>query len=50
MAVMPASWQISWGTERAGWVSIALALIIVGGLITIYRRLQLIVRHLQGNR
>jgi len=47
MAVLPRHWQPSWGDLHAGFASIGLAFIILGGLLTILRRLTLIVRHLQ---
>jgi phosphatidylglycerophosphate synthase len=49
MAVLPAQGQPSWGEQHAGIATIGLALILVGGLITLLRRLRLIVRHLQGS-
>ena len=48
MAALPGSWQPSWGDQHAGLATVGLALIIVGGLLTVLRRLTLIVRHLQG--
>jgi phosphatidylglycerophosphate synthase len=48
MAATPRSWQLVWGQPHAGWPAAGLALIIVGSLITIFRRLGLIVRHLRG--
>ncbi len=47
MAVLPGSWQPSWGERHAGLATAGLAIIIVGGLVTVFRRLNLIVRHLQ---
>jgi phosphatidylglycerophosphate synthase len=47
MAVLPREWQPSWGGLRAGLASLGLGLIIVGGLMTVVRRLELIARHLQ---
>ena len=47
MGVLPQRWQPSWGDLHAGFASVGLGLIIIGGLITIQRRLMLIVRQLQ---
>lgn len=47
MAVLPRQWQPSWGELHVGLASVGLGFIILGGLITILRRLTLIVRHLQ---
>jgi hypothetical protein len=47
MAALPQGWQPSWGARHAGLPAIGLGLIIVGGMVTILRRLGLIVRHLQ---
>ena len=47
-ALLPQHWQPSWGSLHAGFASIGLGVIIVGGLLTIFRRLALIVRHLQA--
>jgi phosphatidylglycerophosphate synthase len=47
MAVLPAEWQPAWGERQAGLASIGLGLIIVGGLVTVVRRLALIVGHLK---
>jgi phosphatidylglycerophosphate synthase len=44
---LPKAWQPSWGDLRAGLAAIGLGLIIIGGLLTILRRLILIVRHLE---
>ncbi len=48
MAVLPREWQPSWGERHAGLASIGLGLIIAGGLLTVVRRLALIVRHLKN--
>jgi phosphatidylglycerophosphate synthase len=48
MAVLPAAWKLSWEPYHVSWPSVGLALIIVGGVVTIYRRLSRIVRHLKG--
>jgi phosphatidylglycerophosphate synthase len=47
MTVLPRAWQPAWGAERCGLIATGLGLIIVGGLLTVLRRLILIVRHLQ---
>jgi phosphatidylglycerophosphate synthase len=47
MAVLPQPWQPSWGTLHAGPAAVGLGFIIAGGLITILRRLVLIVRYLE---
>src|SRR2546425_1169206 len=47
MAALPEGWRPSWGVGHAGLPTIGLGLIIVGGMVTILRRLSLIVRHLQ---
>lgn len=49
MAILPRNWQPSWGEGHAGLASIGLAFIIVGGTLTIVRRLALIVRYLQAS-
>lgn len=46
-SALPTNWQPSWGEPRAGLITFGLALIILGGLLTIYRRLKLIVKHLR---
>jgi len=48
MALLPNSWKLDCGPHHAGLPSIGLALISLGGLITISRRLTRIVRHLKG--
>jgi phosphatidylglycerophosphate synthase len=48
MAATPRSWQPVWGDQQAGLLAIGLAVIILGGLLTIFRRLRLIVRHLKS--
>ena len=48
MAAVPRNWQLCWGDQHAGLPALGLALIIVGGLLTVRRRLAVIVRHLQG--
>jgi phosphatidylglycerophosphate synthase len=47
MALLPNSCKLYWGPHHAGWPSFGLALISIGGLITIFRRLSRIVRHLK---
>src|SRR5690606_29814542 len=47
MGLLPAQWQFSAGASRAGLVAAALAIIILGGLVTVFRRLGRIARHLQ---
>jgi phosphatidylglycerophosphate synthase len=49
MAVLPSNWQPCWGDLHVGFYTIGLALIIVGGLLTVFRRLALIVRHLESS-
>jgi len=48
MGCLPASWQPSWGESHAGLLAVGLAFIIIAGLLTFFRRLNLIVRHLRG--
>ena len=48
MAALPGNWQPSWGDRHTGLATVGLAIIIAGGLLTILRRLALIVRYLQG--
>jgi phosphatidylglycerophosphate synthase len=48
MTVLPRSWQPEWGNQRLGLPALALAAVIIGGLITVLRRLNLIVRHLKA--
>jgi phosphatidylglycerophosphate synthase len=49
MAGMPQEWQPGWGAgAKAGLPALGLAIIIVGGLWTVARRLARIVRHLKG--
>ena len=48
MAALPGNWRPSWGDQHTSFATVGLVLIIVGGLLTILRRLALIVRHLQG--
>jgi phosphatidylglycerophosphate synthase len=48
MAVLPGNCQSSWGPPHAGFASIGLGLIVLGGLLTVLRRLNLIVRHLRA--
>jgi phosphatidylglycerophosphate synthase len=48
MAALPADWQPSWGACHAGFPTIGLAIIIMGALLTVVRRVALIVWHLQG--
>jgi len=47
MTLLPERWQPCWGHEHAGLPALGLAIIILGGLITIFRRLSAIVQHLQ---
>lgn len=47
MALLPEHWQPSWGQQHAGLPALGLLAIIVGGIITMIRRLQRIVRHLK---
>jgi phosphatidylglycerophosphate synthase len=47
MALLPPGWQPSRGEGHAGLGSAGLGLIIVGGLMTVVRRLALIVGHLK---
>lgn len=47
MAVLPSHWQLSLGKLHAGLAAIGLGIIILGSLVTIFRRLALIVGHLQ---
>jgi phosphatidylglycerophosphate synthase len=46
-AALPSSWQPVWGSHQAGYMTLALGIVLVGGIATIFRRLKLIVRHLQ---
>ena len=48
MAALPTDWRPAWGDLHVSLPGAILALIIVGGLITAGRRLNLIVRHLRG--
>ncbi|HSU56074.1 MAG TPA: CDP-alcohol phosphatidyltransferase family protein [Candidatus Dormibacteraeota bacterium] len=48
MGLLPATCRVYWGQQRAGWAALGLSVIIVGGAITILRRLGRIVRHLKG--
>jgi phosphatidylglycerophosphate synthase len=49
MAGMPQEWQPQWGAGgKAGLAALGLAIILVGGLWTVARRLARIVRHLKG--
>lgn len=48
MGVLPAGWQPFWGASRAGLVSVGLGCIILGGLVTVFRRLRSITRHLRA--
>ena len=48
MAVLPAAAKPIGGSFHGSWPAVGLALIILGGLVTIYRRLSRIVRHLKG--
>ena len=48
MAALPQNWQPSWGEQHAGLAALGLAVIIAGGLLTVLRRLWLIVVHLRG--
>lgn len=47
MAALPGNWRPSWGDQHTSFATVGLVLIIVGGLLTILRRLALIIRHLQ---
>jgi len=44
---LPSRWQPDWTDRHLGLFSVALAIIIVGGCITTFRRVAAIVRHLQ---
>jgi phosphatidylglycerophosphate synthase len=44
---LPAKWQPDWTDRHLGIIGVALAVILLGGCITTYRRLAAIVRHLQ---
>ncbi len=44
---LPHKWQPDWSDHHLGLISVALAIIILGGCITTYRRVAAIVRHLQ---
>jgi phosphatidylglycerophosphate synthase len=44
---LPAKWQPAWTDHHLGLIAAALAIIILGGCITTYRRLAAIVRHLR---
>jgi len=48
MASLPQTWQPCWGGQHAGLATLGLPVIIAGGLLTIFRRLALIVAHLKG--
>jgi phosphatidylglycerophosphate synthase len=48
MAALPQGWQPSWGDQHAGLAALGLAVIVAGGLLTLFRRLALIVAHLKG--
>ena len=48
MAGLPQKWQPCWGDQHAGLATVALTLVIVGGLVTMLRRLALIVGYLRG--
>jgi phosphatidylglycerophosphate synthase len=50
MAFLPDNGRLTWGKTHVGWPALALALIIAGGLFTVYRRLRLIVHHLKLNQ
>jgi len=47
MAILPRQCQPSWGELHAGFAAIGLGFIIIGGLMTVFRRLNLIVCHLK---
>ena len=44
---LPHKWQLDWSERHLGLISAALAIILLGGCITTYRRVAAIVRHLQ---
>jgi phosphatidylglycerophosphate synthase len=48
MVLLPRAWQPSWGEVHAGLTTMGLGIISIGGLVTIFRRLALIARHLRG--
>jgi len=48
MFALPEKWRLDWGERHAGLVTAGLAVIIMGGCVTVFRRVALIVRHLQG--
>lgn len=48
MAALPQNWQPSWGDQHAGLAAVGLVLVAAGGLVTVFRRLALIVAHLKG--
>jgi phosphatidylglycerophosphate synthase len=47
MFALPTAWQLDFGEKHLGFPALALLLIIIGGCITILRRVARIVRHLQ---
>lgn len=50
MTVFPRAWEPAWGVHQLGLAALGLAVVIVGGLATVLRRLTLIVRHLKGQK
>lgn len=49
MAALPRSWLPSWGHQHASLAAVGLVLITAGGLVTVFRRLALIIAHLKGS-
>jgi phosphatidylglycerophosphate synthase len=47
MFALPGKWQPDWGDGHAGLAAAGLIIIIVGGSVTVFRRVSVIVRHLQ---
>jgi phosphatidylglycerophosphate synthase len=47
MGALPTTWQPSGGDSHVGLMALGLAIIIFGGLLTFFRRLKSIVRHLR---
>jgi phosphatidylglycerophosphate synthase len=48
MCILPAGYQVEWGAYHLGFAALGLALIIVGGCLTVFRRVALTVRYLQS--
>jgi phosphatidylglycerophosphate synthase len=50
MAALPQPWRPCWGDQHAGLATLGLAVIIAGGLLTLFRRLALIIAHLRKTK